>query len=334
MRAVRFHNHGGPEVLAAEEVERPSPRSQEVLVEIHAAGINPVDTYFREGVYEPFELPMIPGVDFAGEVRETGDEVEGFAPGERVYGTGIGRDHHGGYAEYAAVPTDRLVALPDGVDTKTAGAAGVAGVTAWRALVDHAGLEPGETCLIHGGSGGVGHVAVQLAAATGAQVLTTASPDYHDRLAELGADVVFDYSRNDLADAVREAAGGVGGTDGVDAILDHRLDDYLQFDAEVAATGARVVGIGEQSPAVGFENDGVARSKDVSYQFMSMFNTPDFRVPLARLAHLMSADDLTIDVAREYGLDEADEAQRAVLEESFLGKLVLVPEGPVENTRS
>jgi NADPH2:quinone reductase len=325
MRAVRFHDHGGPEVLTDEEIDRPSPQSQEVLVEIHAAGVNPVDTYFREGAYEPFTLPLVPGADFAGEVLETGSAVEGFAPGDRVYGTGIGRDHHGGYAECAAVPADRLVALPDGVDMTVAGAAGVAGVTAWRALVDHASLEPGESCLIHGGSGGVGHVAVQLAAATGAQVLTTASPDYHDRLAELGADAVFDYSRTDLADAVREVAGGVGGTDGVDVILDHRLDEYLQFDADVAATGARVVGIGEQSPQVGFENDGVARSKDVSYQFMVMFNTPDFRVPLARLAHLMSVGDLTIDIAREYELDEAGEAQRAVLEESVLGKLVLVP---------
>ncbi len=326
MRAVRFHDHGGPEVLDIEEIDEPSPGAREVLVDVHAAGVNPVDTYFREGAYEPFTLPMIPGTDVAGEVRETGERVEGFAPGERVYGTGIGRDHHGGYAECAAVPADRLVHLPDGVNTTAAGAAGVAGVTAWRALVDHAGLEPGETCLIHGGSGGVGHVAVQLAAATGAQVLTTASPDYHDRLAELGANGVFDYSRTDLADAVGEAASGVGGTDGVDVILDHRLDDYLQFDAEVAATGARVVGIGEQSPQVGFENDGVARSKDVDYQFMSMFNTPDFRVPLARLATLMSAGDLTIDIAGEYELEGASEAQRAVLEESFLGKLVVVPD--------
>jgi NADPH2:quinone reductase len=326
MRAVRFHDHGGPEVLDVEEVQRPSPGNQEVLVEVHAAGVNPVDTYFREGAYEPFELPLIPGADFAGEVRETGDAVEEFEPGERVFGTGIGRNHHGGYAEYATVPTDRLVSLPDEVDTTTAGAAGVAGVTAWRALIDHASLEPGETCLIHGGSGGVGHVAVQLAAATGTQVLTTASLDYHDRLAELGAGAVFDYSHADLADEVEEVASEGPGTDGVDVILDHRLDEYLQFDADVAATGAQVVGIGEQSQDVGFENDGVARSKDVSYQFMSMFNTPDFRVPLARLAHLMRAGDLTVDIAGEYGLDEADEAQRAVIEESFLGKFVLVPE--------
>jgi NADPH2:quinone reductase len=325
MRAVRFHDHGGPDVLQVDDIDRPEPANHEVLVEIRAAGVNPVDTYFREGSYEPFELPMTPGGDFAGEVVETGESADGFTEGDRVYGTGLGQNHHGSYAEYATVPTDRLVHLPEGVDFAAAGGAGTAAVTAWRALVDHAGLEPGETCLVHGGSGGVGHAAVQIAAAAGAHVTTTAAPDYHERLSDL-ADAVLDYSRDDLDGAVREAATDRAGTDdeGVDVILDHRLDDYLQFDAEVAATGARVVGIGEHDPAVGFENDGVARSKDVSYQFMSMFNTPDFRVPLRRLAYLMSEDELTIDVAREYGLDEASEAQRAVLEDSFLGKLVLV----------
>jgi NADPH:quinone reductase len=326
MRAVRFHDHGGPDVLQVDEVERPEPVDDEVLVEVHAAGVNPVDTYFREGSYEPFTLPMTPGIDFAGEVVAVGEGVERFEDGDRVYGTGIGRSHQGSYAEYATVPTEYLVALPDGVDATEAGAAGVVAATAWRALVDHAGLEPGETCLVHGGSGGVGHVAVQIAAAAGAHVLTTASPDYHDRLTDLGADVVLDYAEGDLADAVREAASDrAGATEGVDVILDHRLDDYLQFDAEVAATGARVVGIGENDPQVGFEHDGVARSKDVSYQFMSMFNTPDLRVALRRLAYLMDGGELTVDVAREYDLDEAGEAQRAVLEDSFFGKLVLSP---------
>ncbi len=327
MRAVHFHEYGGPEVLQIDEIDRPEPTGQEVLVEVRAAAVNPVDTYFREGSYEPFELPMTPGGDFAGEVVELGEEVEEFADGDRVYGTGLGQNHHGSYAEYATVPTDRLVHLPNEVNFTVAGGAGTAAVTAWRALIGHAELEPGETCLVHGGSGGVGHAAVQVAAATGAHVLTTAAPDYHDRLRELGADVVLDYSRDDLADAVREESTVRAGTtgEGVDVILDHRLDDYLQFDAEVAATRARVVGIGEHDPAVGFENDGPARSKDVNYQFMSMFNTPDFRVPLRRLAYLMEQGELTIDVAHEYELNEASEAQRAVLEDSFLGKLVLVP---------
>ena len=107
MYAVRFREYGAPDVLAVDEIDRPDPGDHEVLVEIHAAGVNPVDIYFREGSYEPFELPITPGVDVAGEVVETSEYVEGFEAGDRVYGTGLGRNHHGGYAEYATVPTRR-----------------------------------------------------------------------------------------------------------------------------------------------------------------------------------------------------------------------------------
>ena len=319
MRAVRFHEYGDEEVLRVDEVDRPEATGHDVVVEVAGAGVNPVDTYFREGSYEPFQLPMIPGVDVAGEVVAVSEYVDDYAVGDRVVGTGLGMNHFGGYAEYAAVPEDRLAHLPEGADLVAAGGAGVAAVTAWRALVDHAGLEPAESVLIHGGSGGVGHAAVQLAAATGAHVVTTAAPEYHDRLVELGADAVFDYADDDLADAV------VAETDGVDVVLDHRLDDYLQFDAEVAATGARVVGIGENDPEVGFSNDGVARSKDVSYQFMSMFNTPRLADPLASVAYLMGQGDLDIEVARTYDLDEAATAQVDVMNDSFIGKLVITP---------
>ncbi|WP_049990830.1 NADPH:quinone reductase [Natrinema salifodinae] len=321
MRAVRLHEHGDTDVLHVDEIERPEPADDELLVEVAAAGVNPVDTYFRDGSYTPVDVPFTPGVDVAGVVAETGAAVEEFAAGDRVYGTGIGNgSSQGSYAEYATIPTDRVVLLPDGADITEAGAAGVVAVTAWRALIDHADLDPAEYCLVHGGSGGVGHAAVQIAAAVSARVITTAAEEYHDELADYGAETVLDYTRDDLADAVREASDG-----GVDAVLDHRLDDYLQFDADVAATGARVVGIGENSPDPGFTNDGAARSKDVSYQFMSMFNTPDLRVPLRGAAHLMDAGDLSIDVARTYDLEEADEAQRAVMADSFLGKLVIEP---------
>ncbi|AEH38838.1 NADPH:quinone reductase [Halopiger xanaduensis] len=321
MRAVRLEEHGGPDVLQVEEIDRPEPANDELLVEVAAAGVNPVDTYFRDGSYEPVDVPFTPGVDLAGTVAETGDAVEEFAAGDRVYGTGIGNgSYQGSYAEYATVPTDRVVALPDGADLAEAGAAGVVAVTAWRALIDHADLNPAEHCLVHGGSGGVGHAAVQIADAVSARVITTASEDYHGGLEAMGADTVLDYARDDLADAVLEASDG-----GVDVVLDHRLDDYLQFDADVAATGCRVVGIGENSPDPGFTNDGAARSKDVSYQFMSMFNTPDLRVPLRGAAHLMDAGRLSVEIDERYDLEEAAEAQRAVMEDSVFGKLVLEP---------
>ncbi|QCS42540.1 NADPH:quinone reductase [Natrinema versiforme] len=321
MRAVRLHEHGDADVLQVDEIDRPEPAADELLVEVASAGVNPVDTYFRDGSYTPVDVPFTPGVDLAGTVAETGAAVDGFEAGDRVYGTGIGNgSSQGAYAEYATVPTDRVVHLPDGADLTEAGGAGVATVTAWRALVDHADLEPAEYCLVHGGSGGVGHAAVQIGAAVSARVITTASEEYHDGLADYGAETVLDYARDDLADAVRDASDG-----GVDVVLDHRLDDYLQFDADVAATGARVIGIGENSPDPGFTNDGAARSKDVSYQFMSMFNTPDLRVPLRGVAHLMNVGNLSIDVAQSYDLEEAAAAQRAVMNDSFLGKLVIEP---------
>ncbi|RQG90034.1 NADPH:quinone reductase [Natrarchaeobius halalkaliphilus] len=321
MRAVHLHEQGDPDVLQVENIDRPEPADDEILVEVAAAGVNPVDTYFRDGSYEPAEVPFTPGVDLAGVVAETGESVTEFDDGDRVYGTGIGNGtFQGAYAEYATVPVDRVVSLPDGVDLVDAGAAGVAAVTAWRALIDHGDLEPAEYCLVHGGSGGVGHAAVQIGAAVSARVITTAAPEYHDELRNLGATAVLDYVRDDLEDAVLEASDG-----GVDVILDHRLDDYLQFDADVAAKNARVVGIGENSPDPAFSNDGTARSKDVTYTFMSMFNAPDLRVPLRGTAHLMDAGELSIELARRYDLDEAGEAQRAVMEDSVFGKLVIEP---------
>ena len=215
MRAVTIADHGGPEALGVEEIDRPEPGEGELLVE----------AYFRDGSYEPVGLPFTPGVDFAGTVAETGAGVDGFSVGDRVYATGIGNgEYQGAYAEYAVVPTDRVVDLPDDAGVTQAGAAGVVACTAWRALVDHANLDPAERCLVHGGSGGVGHVAVQIAAAVQARCLTTAAPKYHDDVEALGAGTVLDYGREDLAEAVVNASDG-----GVDVILDHRLDDYLQF---------------------------------------------------------------------------------------------------------
>ena len=320
MRAVTLHSHGGPAVLEVTEIDRPSPGGHELLVEVAAAGVNPVDTYFRDGSYEPVGLPFTPGVDVAGTVVGVGEFVDGFEPGDRVFGTGIGNGtHQGAYAEFATVPEDQVVRLPDAVGLREAGAAGVVAGTAWRALVDHAALSPAEYCLVHGGSGGVGHAAVQIADAVHARVVTTARPEYHDALAGLGAETVLDYARDDLAEAVVEASDG-----GVDVVLDHRLEDYLQFDADVAAEGCRVVGIGENAEP-GFERVGAARSKDVSYQFMSLFNAPDLTAILQGVAHLMEAGALSIEIARRYDLDEAATAQQAVMADSVFGKLVIEP---------
>ncbi len=319
MQAVRYHEHGDTDVLDIDTVDRPTPDDEEVLVEVNAAGINPVDTKFREGgTFEPDGLPWIPGSDVAGVVAETGASVTAFEEGDRVFATGLGMTHQGTCAEYVAVPTELLARLPEGVDAKTAAATALVGVTAWQTLVEACGLRPAQRCLVHGGSGGVGHVAVQLAASVGASVTTTASTGYHDRLRDLGADAVFDYRRDDLADAVEES-------ERPDVILDHRYDEYIGFDSRVAADNADVAVIGNQSLQATHENIPRCRGKGLSIHHVSMFNTPDIPAVLDSLATLMDAGDLGALIAREYTLDDVAEAHRAVVEDSYFGKLVVVP---------
>lgn len=318
MRAVRYHEHGGPEVLQVDEIDRPEPDEDEVLIAVEAAAVNPVDTYFREGSYSAADLPMIPGSDVAGTVEAVGSAVSDYEPGDRVFGTGLGRERPGTYAEYVAAPAEYVATLPDGITYQEGAASALVGVTAWRALIHHAGLEPAETCLIHGGSGGVGHVAVQLGDAVGATVLTTARPEFTERLGRLGADEVIDYRLDDLESAIA-AAGRPS------VVLDHRLDDYLQLDADVAQPGARVVGIGNTQPGAGFDRIHEARGKEITLSLMSMFNTPNIGAVLDRLASLLASGRIAPDVARRYDLDEAGEAQRAVVEDSFFGKLVVEP---------
>jgi NADPH:quinone reductase-like Zn-dependent oxidoreductase len=320
MRAVRIHDHGGPESLSLDDIDRPEPGPDDVIIEVAGAGVNPVDTYIREGAYEPYTLPLTPGADAAGEVVAVGEDVVGLEVGDLAVATGLGFGQQGAYAEYAAATSDRVARLPDGVDPVATGGAGIAAVTSWRALVDHAGLDPAETVLVHGGSGGVGHAAVQLASAMGATVVATAAPQYHDEVAALGADAVLDYGRDDLADAVTDAAGGE-----VDVVLDHRLDEYFDLDVEVGATGVRIVAIGEEAPTVELENPAAARLNDVHLTLMSMFNTPDLSAALGSVASMMAAGDLVIEVAHAFDLEDAGAAQETVMSESFLGKVVITP---------
>ncbi|MFC7157458.1 zinc-binding alcohol dehydrogenase family protein [Halomarina halobia] len=326
MRAIRYHEFGDPSVLELETVERLSPDADEVLVATRAIGVNPCDTLRRQGLWGD-ELPLIPGSDVAGVVERVGERVTRFDVGDRVFGTiphlnvsGARGDRQGTYAEFVVAREDRLARLPDDVGFDVGAGLGLVGITAWRALLHFGDLEPGQTCLVHGGSGGVGHVAVQLAATLGATVVATASADHAPTVAELGADVVLDYRRDDLRDAVTDAASG-----GVDVVLDHMLGEYAQFDIDVSAYGGTVVAIGGNYDSPVIEDLTAAIGKDLTIQPMDMFNEPNIDVVLERLAHLLDVGRLTVEVARTYDLGDAAEAQRAVVEDSFPGKLVLVP---------
>lgn len=320
MRAARFHRTGGPEQLEIETVDRPSPRPDEVLVDVRAIGVNPTEVYSREGD-RTHDLPRIPGADFAGVVESVGETVEDVAEGDRVFGTGLQNDRQGTYAEYVVARTHRLASLPDNVDFETGAAAGVVGTTAWLAFVEHASLTPTSTCLVHGGSGGVGHVAVQLAKLCGATVITTAGSEESRVFAEeCGADVVLDYAKPDLLATIQEEA-----ADGVDVVLDHRIGSYLQLDLQVLAPAGTVVVIGGPRDECRITDLWPAIRTDANVQVFAMSNEPNLGAVLEEVAQLLADDRLDVHIARRYDLEEAAAAQRAVVEESFHGKLVIVP---------
>jgi len=245
MRAIQYPEFGDRSVLHLEEPDRLTPGTDEVLIESKAIGVNPCDALRRQGLWND-KLPLIPGSDIAGVVTEAGEHVTDFELGDRVFGTiphlnvsGERGDRQGTYATAVVAREDRLATLPDGVSFDVGAAIGLVGITAWRALFHFADLEPGDRCLIHGASGGVGHVATQLAATAGATTLATAAPRNHAAVERLGANAVFDYGADNLETQVRDVV-----LDGVDLILDHMLGEYIQFDIDVAAYGGSVVAIG------------------------------------------------------------------------------------------
>ena len=320
MRAVRFHEHGDPDVLQVEEIETPTPGAGEIRVEVRATSVNPVDTYLRSGAFQPPTMPAIPGKDFAGVVDETGPGVTEYAPGDRVFGSNLGTGTHGATAEFMLTPTEQVARLPEDVSFETAGVTGVAAMTPWRALIDHAALEPGEYCLIHGGNGGVGHVGVQIAAGLGSRVITTARPRYHDRLSDLGAYAVLDYDRDDLATAINETA-----EQPPSVVVDHRLEEYLQLDCDVAAHGARIVLYRNRHDEAKFTDLHSVGGKELQFNVMSSTNAPELSESLSRIGRLLSDGWLDIEIADTYRFSELPEAHSRVREGSFFGKLAVVP---------
>ncbi|MBO2458835.1 NADP-dependent oxidoreductase [Actinomadura violacea] len=215
MRAVIQRAWGGPDVLEVAEVPRPEAGPGEVLVRVAAAGVNPADWKIRSGAVRRFgEPPFTLGLDVAGVVEAVGGGVSGFRPGDAVFGNTAPPD--GSYAEFVAVPQERLAHVPDGLDLVHAAALPTAALTAWQPLVRVAGVSAGQRVLVHAAGGGVGHLAVQIAKARGAYVIGTARAAKHAFLRGLGADELVDYTVEDFAEAVRD----------VDVVLDPIAGDY------------------------------------------------------------------------------------------------------------
>ncbi len=207
MKAVRIHQFGGVELLRYEDAPRPVPDAGEVLIHVHAAGVNPVDWKIREGRLQSritHHLPLTLGWDVAGVIEQLGPGVTQFKAGDAVYARpDLARD--GAYAEYIAARTSEIALKPQTLDFIHAAAVPLSALTAWQSLFDAGNLQPGQRILIHAGAGGVGHYAVQFARWKGAHVITTASARNANFVRSLGADEVIDYTATRFEDAVRDA---------------------------------------------------------------------------------------------------------------------------------
>ncbi|HEX5511988.1 MAG TPA: NAD(P)H-quinone oxidoreductase [Actinomycetales bacterium] len=240
MKAVTITEPGDPDVLELREVDDPSPGPGEVLVKVAASAVNRADIMQRRGFYDPPPgTSPYPGLECSGTVAELGAGVSGWAVGDRVCALLTG----GGYAELVAVPSGQLLPVPDGVDLVEAAGLPEVACTVWSNVFMTAGLQRGETLLVHGGSSGIGTMAIQLAKALGARVAVTAgSREKLDRCAELGADILVNYRVQDFVEIVQEATDGRG----ADVVLDNMGAKYLERNVDVLATNGRLVIIGMQ----------------------------------------------------------------------------------------
>ncbi len=253
MQAVRFHSYGGPEVLVLEEVPRPQAGAGEVLIRVHAAGVNPIDWKVRAGHVKdwlPHRLPLIPGWDVSGVVEAVAPGVTTFKVGDAVYGM-LDFMRNGAYAEYVAARTGELVRKPRSIDHVQAAAVPLAALTAWQSLFEVASLAPWHTVLIHAAAGGVGHFAVQFAKWKGAKVIGTASANNESFLRELGADEVIDYRTTQFEEVVRE----------VDVVLLHRavLEGALGIMPQAVVAEANLSYEREAAAAIAAVDQGAAQ---------------------------------------------------------------------------
>jgi NADPH:quinone reductase-like Zn-dependent oxidoreductase len=306
MRAVRVHGYGGPGVLRLDRVPVPDPGPGELRVAVAAAGVNPIDWKVRSGYlaeYLPHALPLTLGWDLAGRVDAVGPGVDGFAVGDRVMARMDGmRD--GAYAQFAVVRADHATPTPPGLPDDAAAALPMAALTAWQALVDEAEVRPGQTVLIHGAAGGVGHLAVQLAAARGARVVATAAEDAHGFVRGLGAESVLDPRAARFEDRVRAA----------DAVVDLVGSDVYHRSFGVLRPGGVVVS------TVAFPDQAEAARHGVRAAFVD--NGPN-GVRLREIAAMAEVGALRPSIQQTFPLAEARRAHEVGEAGHLRGKLVL-----------
>ncbi|MDD5672728.1 MAG: NADPH:quinone reductase [Chitinivibrionales bacterium] len=320
MKVIRVYGFGNPEVMKYENVAELSPKAGQVLVRIMAAGVNPVEAYIRSGAYarKP-ELPYTPGSDAAGIVEAIGEGVTLFKQGDRVYTAG---SISGTYAETALCAEVKIHRLPEAVSFKQGAALGVPYGTAYRALFQRAMAQPAETVLVHGGSGGVGLAAIQLAAAAGCTVIATGGSDRGRALiAAQGAAFALDHTSPGYLEKVKEITGGRG----VDVVLEMLANVNLAADLGVLAKHGRIVVIGSRGKVEIDPREAMGR--DAAILGMTLFNATeaDLKVIHAALGAGLANGILKPVVGKEYSLQDAALAHTAIMEKGAYGKIVLAP---------
>ncbi|MGO9127671.1 MAG: NADPH:quinone reductase [Terriglobales bacterium] len=320
MKAIVVREFGGPEVLKLEDVPTPRPAAGQVLVRIHAVGVNPYDTYMRNGVYavKP-PLPYTPGSDGAGVVEAVGEAVNKVKPGDRVY---VAKTVTGAYAEYALTLESQVHPLPAKVSYAQGAGIWVPYGTAYHALYQCTRARAGETLLIHGASGGVGIAGVQIARALGLIVLGTAGTEKGLELAKReGAHHVFDHTKPDYREQILKATGGVG----VDLILEMLANVNLGHDLKLLAPHGRVVVIGSRGDVTISPRDLMTRRASIhAFTLWGATEAEEKEIHAGLIAGLENGTLRPI-VGKELPLAEAPRAHKEILEPGAFGKIVLVP---------
>ncbi|WP_423746728.1 NADP-dependent oxidoreductase [Haladaptatus sp. SPP-AMP-3] len=305
MHAIRVHEFGDPNALEYETAPRPEPAADELLVRVHAAGVNSLDCLLRRGIINEPPLPWIPGYDLSGVVETVGADVTAFEAGDAVYGQVGGPPGLGNtYAEYAAVPAAGVVRVPEALDHTEAAAVPMVALTAWQALFDKGELSEGDRVLFHGAAGGVGHIAVQLANWRGATVIGTGSAHSEDFLSDLGVDEFVNYREERFEDVVGD----------IDLVIDTQGGDTRERSFEVLSEGGTLVSLKGQPSEELIEEYGVYGR--------SVFAQPD-AATLTKITDLLEAGTLDVTVSSVRPLAEAKDAHEQVEDGHTRGKRVL-----------
>jgi NADPH:quinone reductase-like Zn-dependent oxidoreductase len=306
MKAIVIHEYGEPEVLKYEDVPRPEPKGDQILVRVIAAGVNPVDEAGRSERSAKFfgiTLPFVPGYDIAGIVEKTGGKITKFKTGDSVYAY-LSLTNGGGYAEYALTTEREAAPKPKSLTNVDAAAVPVVALTAWQALIDTAKLSAGQTVLIHGGSGGVGTFAIQIAKARGAKVIATASTANQDFLKQLGADVAIDYTKTRFEDVAKN----------VDVVLDSVGKDTLARSYGVVKKGGFIVTLVARIDRGELDKHGIRGA--------SLGVEPDSN-ELTEIGKLIDEKKIKVIVSQTFPLSEAIKAQEQIATGHTRGKIVL-----------